>query len=168
MADLFIPVLIAFIMLFALIKGVDAYSAFVKGVKGALPLMASLLPFIIAMFVAVELFRSSGLSGYLCNFLAPVFRLIGIPPEVCELTLIRPFSSNAAYVLLRDIFSTYGVDSYIGKCASVIMGSSDTIFYVSSIYFASTNVKKTLLTIPIALICNVACAIIACFCCRFI
>ncbi len=168
MADLFIPILIAFVMLFALIKGVDAYTAFVNGAKGALPLMASLMPFIIAMFVAVELFRNSGLSGYLCNFLAPVFRFVGIPPEICELTLIRPFSSNAAYVLLRDIFARYGVDSYIGKCASVIMGSSDTIFYVSSIYFASTHVKKTLLTIPIALLCNVACTIIACFCCRFI
>ncbi len=168
MADLFIPILIALILLYALIKGVDAYTAFVNGAKGALPLMASLMPFIIAMFVAVELFRNSGLSAYLCNLLAPVFRVIGIPPEICELTLIRPFSSNAAYVLLRDVFARYGVDSYIGKCASVIMGSSDTIFYVSSIYFSCTNVKKTLLTIPIALICNVACAIIACFCCRFI
>lgn len=168
MVDIIIPVLIAFVLFYALIKKVDAYSSFVAGAKGALPLMAGLLPYIIAMFVAVELFRNSGLSGYLCNFLAPLFRFIGVPPEVCELTLIRPFSSNAGYVLLRDIFSTYGVDSYIGKCASVIMGSSDTIFYVSSIYFASTSVKKTLLTIPIALVCNVVCAILACFCCRFI
>ena len=168
MIDLFIPVLISVVLLTALIKKVDAYASFVNGAKGALPLMANLLPFIIAMFVAVELFRNSGLSAYLCNFLSPIFRVIGVPPEVCELTLIRPFSSNAGYVLLRDIFSTYGVDSYVGKCASVIMGSSDTIFYVSSIYFASTSVKKTLLTIPIALICNVACAILACFCCGFI
>lgn len=168
MVDLFIPILIAILLIYALIKGVDAYSSFVKGAKGALPLMANLLPYMIAMFVAVELFRNSGLSSMLCNFLAPVFKLIGIPPEVCELTLIRPFSSNAGYVLLRDIYSRYGVDSYIGKCASVIMGSSDTIFYVTSIYFASTKVRKTGLTIPIALICNVACAILSCFCCRFI
>lgn len=168
MVDLFIPMLIAFVMIYALIKGVDAYSGFVKGAKGALPLMASLLPYIIAMFVAVELFRNSGLSVYLCKFLSPLFRFIGVPPEVCELCLIRPFSSNAGYVLLRDIYSTYGVDSYIGKCASVIMGSSDTIFYVSSIYFACTKVKKTGLTIPIALLCNVFCCVLACFCCRFI
>lgn len=168
MVDLFIPILIAFVLVYALIKGVDAYSGFVKGAKGALPLMANLLPYIIAMFVAVELFRNSGLSDMLCRFLAPAFRLIGVPPEVCELTLIRPFSSNAGYVLLKDIFARYGVDSYIGKCASVIMGSSDTVFYVSSIYFASTKVKKTGLAIPIALVCNVACAILSCFCCRFI
>ena len=168
MVDIIIPMLIAFVMIYALIKGVDAYSGFVKGAKGALPLMAGLLPYIIAMFVAVELFRNSGLSAYLCNFLSPLFKLIGIPAEVCELTLIRPFSSNAGYVLLRGIYSSYGVDSYIGKCASVIMGSSDTIFYVSSIYFASTSVKKTLLTIPIALICNIACCVLACFCCKFI
>ncbi|MBE5741025.1 MAG: spore maturation protein [Clostridiales bacterium] len=168
MVDLIIPMLIAFVMIYALIKGVDAYNGFVKGAKGALPLMASLLPYMIAMFVAVELFRNSGLSTYLCRFLAPVFEFIGVPAELCELTLIRPFSSNAGYVVLRGIFDTYGVDSYIGKCASVIMGSSDTIFYVSSIYFASTKVKKTLLTIPIALLCNVACCVLACFCCRFI
>ena len=168
MVDLFIPMLIAFVMIYALIKGVDAYSGFVNGAKGALPLMANLLPYIIAMFVAVELFRNSGLSKVLCNFLSPVYRLIGVPPEVCELTLIRPFSSNAGYVLLKDIFSTYGVDSYVGNCASVIMGSSDTIFYVTSIYFAATNVKKTGLAIPIALVCNVTCAILSCFCCRFL
>ena len=168
MVDLFIPILIAFVLIYALIKGVDAYSGFVKGAKGSLPLMASLLPYIIAMFVAIDLFRNSGLSGYLCKFLSPLFNLIGVPSEVCELVLIRPFSSNGGYVILKDIFSTYGVDSYIGKCASVIMGSSDTIFYVSSIYFASTKVKKTGLTIPIALVCNVACCILACFCCKFI
>ena len=168
MVDIFIPILIAFVLFYALIKGVDAYSNFVEGAKGALPLMASLLPYMIAMFVAVELFRNSGLSEYLCKFLEPIYKLIGVPVELCELTLIRPFSSNAGYVLLKDIFSQYGVDSYIGKCASVIMGSSDTIFYVSSIYFACTKVRKTGLTIPIALLCNVACCVIACFCCKFI
>ena len=147
MVDLFIPILIAFVLFYALIKGVDAYSGFVNGAKGALPLMATLLPYMIAMFVAVELFRNSGLSNYLCKFLSPIFNFIGVPTEVCELVLIRPFSSNAGYILLRDIFTRYGVDSYIGKCASVIMGSSDTIFYVSSIYFASTKVRKTGLTI---------------------
>ena len=168
MVDLFIPILIAFVLIYALIKGVDAYSGFVKGAKGSIPLMANLLPYIIAMFVAVELFRNSGLSAILCEIISPVFKLVGIPPEVCELTLIRPFSSNAGYVLLKDIFTRHGVDSYIGKCASVIMGSSDTIFYVSSIYFASTKVKKTGLAIPIAIVCNIACCLLACFCCRFI
>ena len=162
MVDIFIPILIAFVLIYALIKGVDAYDGFVEGAKGALPLMASLLPYIIAMFVAIELFRNSGLSGHICKFLSPIFKFVGMPPEVCELTLIRPFSSNAGYVLLRDIFSSYGVDSYIGKCASVIMGSSDTIFYVSSIYFATTKVKKTGLAIPIALACNVVCCVLAC------
>ena len=124
--------------------------------------------YIIAMFIAIELFRTSGLSAVLCKLLSPLFNLLGIPVEVTELAIIRPFSSNAAYVLLKDIFTLYGPDSYIGKCASVIMGSSDTLFYVSSIYFASTRVKKTLLTIPLALLCNVIGAFLACFLCRFI
>ena len=168
MVDILIPSLIIFVLFYALIKKVDAYGSFVKGAKEALPLMANLLPFIIAMFVAVELFRNSGLSAILCKILSPAFKVLGMPPEVCELALIRPFSSNAGYVLLKDIFTRYGVDSYVGKCASVIMGSSDTIFYVSSIYFAATKVRKTGLTIPIALLCNVVCAMLSCFCCRFI
>ena len=130
--------------------------------------MATLLPYIVAMFVAVSLFKESGLSSMLSNVLSPFLKIVGIPKELCELILIRPFSSNAGYVLLKDLFTNYGVDSYIGKCASVIMGSSDTIFYVSSIYFASVNVKKTGLAIPIALICNFVCCVLACFCCRFI
>ena len=161
-------ILIAFVLIYAILKKVDAYYGFVNGAKDALPLMASLLPYIVAMFVAVELFRNSGLSSLLCNFLSPILKYVGIPSEVCELILIRPFSSNAGYVLLKDIFNVYGVDSYIGKCASVIMGSSDTIFYVSSIYFASINIKKTGLAIPIALLCNFTCCVLACFCCRFI
>lgn len=168
MADILLPTLIACVLMYSLIKKVDAYSSFVKGSKEAIPLIVSLLPYIIAMFIAIELFRSSGLSAVLCKLISPLFKVLGIPAEVSELTIIRPFSSNAAYVLLKQIFVDYGADSYIGKCASVIMGSSDTIFYVSSIYFASTNVKKTLLTIPIALVCNVIGAFIACFLCRFI
>lgn len=168
MADILLPTLIACVLMYALFKKVDAYSSFVKGAKEAVPLVVSLLPYIIAMFIAIELFRASGLSSVLCKLISPLFNLLGIPTEVSELTIIRPFSSNAAYVLLKDIFATYGPDSYIGKCASVIMGSSDTIFYVSSIYFASTKVKKTLLTIPIALLCNVIGAFLACFLCRFI
>ena len=168
MADILLPTLIACVLMYALFKKVDAYSSFVKGAKEAVPLVVSLLPYIIAMFIAIELFRASGLSSVLCKIISPLFNLLGIPTEVSELTIIRPFSSNAAYVLLKDIFATYGPDSYIGKCASVIMGSSDTIFYVSSIYFASTKVKKTLLTIPIALLCNVIGAFLACFLCRFI
>lgn len=168
MADIILPTLIACVLMYSLIKKVDAYSSFVQGAKGAIPLIFSIFPYIIAMFIAIELFRSSGLSFYLCKLVSPIFNLIGIPSEVSELIIVRPFSSNAAYVLLKDIFNVYGADSYVGKCASVIMGSSDTIFYVSSIYFASTKVKKTLFTIPIALICNLFCAFLSCLLCHFI
>ena len=168
MADILLPTLIACVLMYALIKKVDAYTSFVKGAKESVPLIVSLLPFIIAMFIAIELFRSSGLSAILCRILSPIFNILGIPSEVTELTIIRPFSSNAAYVLLKDIFVKFGADSYIGNCASVIMGSSDTLFYVSSIYFASTKVKKTLFAIPLALFCNIIGAFLACFLCRFI
>ncbi len=167
MADIIFPILIVFVLTYSIIKKNDAYKSFQNGTVGAIDLIKTLLPTIVAMFIAIELFKVSGLSQILANILSPMFNLIGIPKELTELIIIRPFSSNAGYVVLQDIFKNYGVDSYVGRCASVLMGSSDTIFYVASIYFSATKVKKTMLTIPIAVLCNIFCAILSCLLCRF-
>ena len=98
--------------------------------------------------------------------LAPPFKLLGIPSEVVQLVLLRPFSGSGSLAILTDVYNTYGVDSYVGRCASVIMGSSETVFYVASVYFAGTKVKKTGWAIPIALACNLLGSVIACLLCR--
>ena len=103
MVDLFIPLIIVFVLFYALIKGFDAYSGFVEGAKGALPLMAGLLPYMIAMFIAVELFRNSGLSEYLCGFLSPLFK------TSCQSDLQHSFDS-LSYLLFTQLFDIFPLE----------------------------------------------------------
>jgi spore maturation protein B len=158
----FIPVLILLILIYAFIKKVPAYSSFAEGAKAALKLCFDIFPYIAAIFICVQLFKTSGLSALLSDFLAPAFKVLGIPKELCELILIRPFSGNASLALLTEIYQSYGADSYIGRCASVVISSSDTVFYISALYFAGTNVKKFKYAIPVALTANIFAAVLAC------
>lgn len=157
-----VPAIVIILLTYALFKKIPAYTSFVEGAKGALQLCVEIFPYIAAVFIGVQLFKSSGLSGMLSHLLSPAFNLIGIPSELCELILVKPFSGNASLALLADIYETYGVDSYISRCASVIISSSDTVFYISAVYFAGTNVKRFKYAIPVALLANLLAAILAC------
>lgn len=156
------PVLIIALLLYCAKKKVNAYQGFVEGAKEAIPLAVSILPFLVAIFVAIELFKVSGLSDILAQTLSPVFSILGIPTELCELVLIRPFSGSGGLAIMEDIMNTYGADSYIARAGSVIMGSSETVFYVATVYFAQTKASKLLYAIPVALFACIVGAIVAC------
>lgn len=162
-----IPAMILILLVYAFFKKIPAYSSFAEGAKAAVKLCFEIFPYIAAIFIAVQLFKASGLSALLSNFLEPVLSLIGIPPELCELILIRPFSGNASLALLTEIYEAYGTDSYIAKSASVLVSSSDTVFYISAVYFAGTKVKRFKFAIPVALASNLLAAIVACILVRF-
>jgi len=161
-----IPILIFLILIFSLIKKVKTYEAFTLGAKEAVPFAVSVFPYLVSIFVLTELFEMSGLSGYLTNLLSPFFEFLGIPKELSKLVLIKPFSGSGALALLSEIFSTFGVDSYISRCASVIYGSSETVFYVAAVYFANAKTKKLALPIVISLIASLFSCVFACFICR--
>ncbi|MDD4210903.1 MAG: spore maturation protein [Clostridia bacterium] len=163
-----IPAIVLILFFYALIKRVNTYNSFVDGAKKSLQLVFDIFPYIIAIFIMVELFRTSGFSLILSEFLAPAFNLIGIPKELIELVLLRPFTGSGSLALLNEIYTTYGVDTYIGRAASVVMGSSETVFYVSAVYFAKTSVKKLGYAIPVALLASLVGAIVACLICRVI
>jgi spore maturation protein B len=163
-----IPAIFLSVLLLSLILKKDAYSAFIGGAKDALSLVANVFPYLLAIMAAVEVFRASGVSSAVSNFLSPFVGFFGIPKEVTELILIRPLSGAGALGVLENVFKTYGADTYIGKCASVIYGSSETIFYISAIYFSQSNVKKLRFAIPVALIAAFAGSIIGCYICKFI
>lgn len=148
-------------------KKVPVFDTFSEGCKESLKLVCSIFPFICAILIAVELFSLSGLNVYLSKLLAPIFTLLGIPTELCELLIIRPLSGNGSLAMLENIYTTYGVDSYIARCASVIVGASETVFYISTVYFSTTKVKKLRYAIPVSLFSCYAGAIIACVVCRF-
>ena len=144
----------------------NTYDHFVKGAKGAIKLVVDIFPFIASIMIAVALLRVSGITSWLTQLLSPIFNALGVPPELTELVLLRPFTGSGSYALLEDVLVTYGADSYISRCACVIMGCSETIFYVATVYFSQTKVKKLLYAIPVALLCSTVGTILACLLCR--
>jgi len=162
-----LPILLILLLIYSAKKKVNAYATFAQGAKGAIDLCVDLLPYLVTIFVAIGLFKISGLTTLLADLLAPIMNAINIPTELTELMIIRPFSGSGSLAILENIYSTYGADSYVGRCASVIMGSSETIFYVATIYISQINAKKLLYAIPVALVCNIFSAVIACLVCTF-
>lgn len=161
-----LPILFVVLFVYCIYKRINTYDHFVKGAKGAIKLVVDIFPFIASILVAVALLRVSGITSFLTNLLSPIFNLLGIPPELCELVMLRPFTGSGSYGILESIFNTYGADSYISRCACVIMGCSETIFYVATVYISQTKVKKLLYAIPVALICSLVGTILACLICK--
>jgi len=168
MSEYFIPVLFLIIFIFAIIKRVKPYDAFTVGAKSAVPFAVSIFPYLVSIFVLTELFEISGISNAVSNFLSPVFRVMGIPKELTKLVLIKPFSGNGSLALLTEIFTKYGVDSYLSRCACVIYGSSETVFYIAAVYFAGAKTKKLTAPIIISLIASFCSCVFACFICKII
>ena len=127
-----LPIVLILIFVYALIKKVPAYDHFIKGAKEAFSLVLSIFPYLVAIFIFVELLKVSGVSAWLTTVLTPVLKFVGIPPELAELIVLRPFSGSGSLAIVQDIYLNHGVDSYVGRCASVVVGASDTVFYVLS------------------------------------
>lgn len=161
-----IPIIFIAIFCYAKRKKVPAYDTFVKGAKKSIPLVVDIFPYIATIMIAVALLRESGATVWFADFLSPVFNFLGIPTQLVELVLLRPFTGSGSYALLNDVFLQYGADSYISRCACVILGCSETIFYVTAVYTSQTKVKKLLYAIPIALVCAIVGSVIACLLCK--
>lgn len=166
-AAIVVPLLFAALFLFALIRKIRLYDCFTEGVKEAIPLLVSLFPYLAAILMLSELFEASGLSSALTRALAPAFSALGIPPEIAKLVLLKPFSGSGSTALLSEIFSAYGADSYIARCAAVAYGSSETVFYVSAVYFAGSR-KNLAKPVAIALVSNFLSVILGCLLCRIL
>ena len=166
MSAYILPILFLLLIIYCIYKRINTYDHFVKGAKGAIKLVVDIFPFIASIMIAVALLRVSGITTWLTDLLTPVFNFLGIPPELTELVLLRPFTGSGSYALLENVLTTYGADSYISRCACVIMGCSETIFYVATVYFSQTKVKKLLYAIPVAIVCSLVGTILACLICR--
>jgi spore maturation protein B len=161
-SDYIVPIIFFSVLLLSVIKKQDAYNGFIDGSKNAISLTCNVFPYLVTVMIAIELFKQSSIATHVSTFLAPVFSFIGIPSELTELMIIRPVSGAGAMAVLENIFSSYGPDSFIGKCASVIYGSSETIFYVSAVYFSGVCGKVKGYAIPVALVCTFIGYIVGC------
>ncbi|MBQ7912738.1 MAG: spore maturation protein [Clostridia bacterium] len=163
---LIIPLIFFGSFAFALFRKVRVYDSFADGVKGVLPLIISVFPYIAAITMLSKLMEVSGLSAAMAKWLAPAFDFLGVPKEIAPLILIKPLSGSGGIAVLSDILEIYGVDSYISRCACVVYGSSETIFYVGAVYFAGLKRKKLNAAVCIAVISYLASVVFACFLCK--
>ena len=153
-SDFIIPVTVLFIVCFGCLKKVKLYETFLEGAKDGLKTVMDILPTLIGLIVAVEVFRAGGLLDIMTNLIRPLSDRIGFPAEFAPLSLIRLVSSSAATGLLLDIFQNFGPDSFLGRVSSVMMSCTETVFYTMSLYFLSVGIRKTRYTLPCALIAN--------------
>ncbi len=168
MTAYFIPIFIITVISFALIKRVSIWEAFTSGGMNGLKCAVSILPSLLGLIVAIELMSSSGLLRDISDFVAPLCKKIGIPGEIFPLSLMRCISGSGSMAVFQNIITTYPPDSYIARCASVIMGSTETTFYTLSIYFAVTRAKNLRYCLLCALLADLTGSIVGCFICRFL
>lgn len=150
-SDYIIPFIIVLIILFGAFKGVNVFEEFISGAKNGFKTIYTITPSLLALIFAIELMKSSGGLEVLCSILSPLTNILGIPRELTPLTILSPISGSGSVGMFERILKDNGPDSFIGRCASVMMGSTETTFYTMTLYYSSVNVKKTRHTLPSAL-----------------
>lgn len=151
MSALMVPVMLAAMGIFALYKRVDVFSALIDGARDGMKISAGMLPALVVLLSGVYMLRASGALDAFCGLLSPVLECMGIPKETASLLLIRPLSGSGALAAGSEIMRQFGPDSYIGRCASVMLGSTETTFYVIAVYFGAAGIKKARHALPAAL-----------------
>lgn len=146
------PILLAFTAVYGMSRRVNVYHELSNGAKEGLEVLLGILPNLVGLMTAVYMLRASGLTDLLGGLLAPLLERMGIPPETAALLLIRPVSGSAALAIGSELMAAHGVDSYAGRVAAVMLGSTETTFYTIAVYFGAAGIKKTRYAIPAALI----------------
>ena len=168
MSALIVPLLLCAMGILALSRRVDVFSSLVDGAREGMKISAGMLPALVVLLSGVYMLRASGALDAFCRLLAPALECIGIPKETASLLLIRPFSGSGALAAGSEIMRQFGPDSYVGRCAAVMLGSTETTFYVIAVYFGAAGVKNTRHAIPAALIADLTGFMAAAFAVRLL
>ncbi len=163
-----IPILLLVIPLVAYLRGVKVYEAFVKGAEEGFQTAIKIIPFLVGMLVAIGVFRASGAMDLFVRFIDPAMSFLHAPGEILPLAIMRPLSGGGALGLATEIISTYGPDSYLGRLASTMQGSTDTTFYVLTVYFGSVGISKYRYALTLGLIADVVSLVGAIFICNLV
>ena len=155
------PAFACVIVVFGLIKRVPVFDIFLKGAKEGMQILYSIAPTIIGLVFAVDLLRSSGAIDAICNFIEPVADYLGFPKEIVPMVLLRPVSGSGSTALLTSLYEQCGPDSFAGRVASVLAGSSETTFYAIAMYFGCIRVRKIRHTLFAAIIADITAAVMS-------
>ena len=150
-SDLIIPLLLAGAAACGTGRRVNVYAALTRGAEDGLTVLLHVIPALVGLLTAVSMFRASGAMDALARLCAPVLNLLGIPAETVPLMLVRPVSGSGALAVASDLMAAHGPDSYIGRVAAVMLGSTETTFYTIAVYFGSAGIVRTRHTVPAAL-----------------
>ncbi len=162
-----IPAAIFGIILYGLMHVKDIFDVFASGAKSGVELTLQILPTLVGLMVAISMLRASGAIDLLASWLSPILSLIGLPADVLPLTLLRPVSGSASLGIVTDIIKTNGPDSYAGRLASIMMGSTETTFYTVAVYYGCIGIKDIRHTIKAALTADAAGMLASILVCRF-
>ena len=146
---------ILFVVIVGIVKKVKIYEVFVEGAKEGFTIGVRIIPYLVAMLVAIGIFRAGGAMEILSSILAPVTKLIGMPPEALPMALVRPLSGSGALGVMSEIINSHGPDSLVGRLVSVMMGSSETTFYVLAVYFGAVGITRTRQAVPAGIIADI-------------
>ena len=160
-ANIILPLMVLGIVMYGVYKKVDVFDVFIVGVKEGLSMSLQIFPTILAMIVSVNIFLKSNILQYITIYLQPIFNFLNFPTEILPLAILRPISGSSSLIMLNNILSTYGVDSFIGRVASVIQGSTDTTIYILGLYFGSVGIKKIKYSLLVGLLADLSSIIIA-------
>ncbi|MBN2282180.1 MAG: spore maturation protein [Candidatus Marinimicrobia bacterium] len=163
-----IPVILLVVLTLAMIKKIKVYEIFVDGAKEGFQVAVRIIPYLVAILVAIGMFRASGAMGYLVKFLSPVTSLIGMPAEALPVALMRPLSGSGTLGIVTELMKEHGPDSFIGRLTSTMFGSTETTFYVLAVYFGSVGIKKTRHAVAAGLIGDVAGMLAAVMICHIV
>ncbi len=167
-SDWAIPLLAGGIVLIALTRRVKLYEAFVEGAKEGFNVGVRIIPYLVAILCAIAFFRASGAMELLTSIVSPLTNLLGMPAETLPMALVRPLSGSGALGVMSELINTHGPDSFIGRVASTMMGSTETTFYVLAVYFGSVGVTKVRHALWAGLIADAAGLIAAVWICRWV
>ena len=155
LVTMLVPVIIAGVALYGAARRVDVYNALIAGAGEGLGTLANIFPALVGLMTAVYMLRASGALELAAQALGPVMERVGLPPELLSLMLVRPISGSAALGVGAELIGTYGPDSYLGRVAAVMLGSTETTFYTIAVYFGAVGITRTRYAVPAALCADV-------------
>ncbi len=161
MTNLIIPIIALIIIIYGFYKNIDIYSSFLNGVKEGMQMIIKIFPTIFTMMIAVQVLINSNIIKDFTKLLEPILTIIHFPSELFSLAILRPISGTSSLVVMNDLLKVYGPDSYIGRVASMIQGSTDTTIYILGLYFGTIGIKRSKYALIVGLLADLSAIILS-------